>query len=150
MIALAHLISLCSTSAPPVESCNPGNVCPVLFPRALMSFKGEQYSFAFKEKKKLLCLWGIEILSLLTLNWACYLQIFYLLNLENPKKWFQVDVGDRLTKLTLLKVQSVEQWALVSGPFDSNTGVSGFAQQTSESTSPFRKSHRWPVYTSRI
>lgn len=51
MIALAHLISLCSTSAPPVESCNPGNVCPVLFPRALMSFKGEQYSFAFKEKK---------------------------------------------------------------------------------------------------
>lgn len=46
------------------------------------------------------------------------------------------------SKLSLLRVQSVVEWALVSGPFDSNTGVSGPAQQTSEPESPFRKSHR--------
>lgn len=149
MIALAHLISLCSTSAPPVESCNPGNVCPVLFPRALMSFKGEQYSFAFKEKKTPLFVRNRDFITF-DLKLSLLPPNILLIELRKSKKWFQVVIGDRLTKLTLLKVQSVAEWALVSRPFDSNTGVLGFAQQTSESTSPFRKSHRWPVYTSRI
>lgn len=35
-----------------MESCDPGNACPELFPLALMSFRGEQYSLALKGGEK--------------------------------------------------------------------------------------------------
>lgn len=140
MIALAHLISPCSTSVPSVESCIPGNVCPVPFPLTPLSFKGEQYSFS----RKVLCLWGIQIFIIFDLKLS--LPPPNILLTANSKKWFQADVREGLI------LNSHYPGYTASGRVGTclwahwhKRKISGLAQQNSELKSPCKKSHRWLV-----